>query len=59
MDLSGNLVLRTVSVPWAPLGSWEVDVRLNDPQPEGYQTLQLTVGGAAVRESPVAVWESQ
>jgi uncharacterized protein (TIGR03437 family) len=56
-DLSGNTVVRTVSVPWAPLGSWEVDIRLwTYPL---YATLQLTVGGTAVREQTVAVWQSQ
>ena len=58
VDLAGNLVLRAVSVPWAPLGSWEVDVLLLSPIYGGYQNLRLTVGGAAVRETTVAVWES-
>ena len=58
VDLAGNLVLRAVSVPWAPLGSWEVDVLLLSPIYGGYQNLRLTVGGAAVRETTVAVWDS-
>lgn len=57
-DLSGNTIIRAVSVPWAPLGSWEVDVSLN-PYYQGYQTLRLTVGGTAVKEQIVAVWEAQ
>lgn len=28
--LSGNIILRAVPVPWGPLGSWEVDVRLRE-----------------------------
>jgi uncharacterized protein (TIGR03437 family) len=60
-DLSGNTIVRAVSVPWAPLGSWEVDVSLNPYYQgyQGYQTLRLTVGGTAVREQVVAVWQAQ
>jgi uncharacterized protein (TIGR03437 family) len=57
-DLNRNIVERTVSVPWAPLGVWEVNVRL-DPSVGGHTTLSLVVGGTPVREQNVAVWVSQ
>jgi uncharacterized protein (TIGR03437 family) len=57
-DLNRNAVERTVSVPWAPLGVWEVNIRL-DPSVAGQTTLNLVVGAAPVREQDVAVWVSQ
>ncbi len=49
-------VEQTVAIPGAPLGSWEVDIRLNAVAYPYYAAVQLTVGGVAVRESQVAVW---
>jgi uncharacterized protein (TIGR03437 family) len=57
-DLNRNVVERTVSVRWAPLGVWEVNIRL-DPSVAGQTTLNLVVGATPVREQGVAVWVSQ
>jgi uncharacterized protein (TIGR03437 family) len=52
----GHTVERTVSMPGAPLGAWAVDIRLSAVAYPYYTTVQLSVGGVAVREKSVAVW---
>jgi uncharacterized protein (TIGR03437 family) len=52
-------VERVVTTPGAPLGSWEVDVRLSSVAYPYYTTLQLSVAGVPVREKAVAVWIAQ
>ena len=60
-DGYGNQVVRAFAVDWAPLGVWQVDVKLTQ---HFVQTLpvtiaagiQLVVNGAPVREGVAAVW---
>jgi uncharacterized protein (TIGR03437 family) len=65
-DMNHQVVERTISVPGAPLGVWEADIRLARSYPGPflntqlpYTMLQLTVGDVAVREKGVAVWVAQ
>jgi uncharacterized protein (TIGR03437 family) len=60
-DGFGNEVQRAFAVDWAPLGVWQIDVRVRPPSffppsVSAATAIQLVVDGTVVRTGPVAVW---
>ena len=58
VDRYGNEVRNASGVDWAPLGVWQVAVKLNRPYIGlvGATAVQLVVDGKPVREGMVPVW---
>lgn len=55
-ETGGNQVESVESVPWAPLGVWDITVRVK-ADPQGFNLLNFTVNGERLRKpGGIAVW---
>ena len=58
-DFNNHLVQSAGSIPGAPIGMWEADIALPPNMYPVNTTLNISVGGVAVREGKIAVWAAQ